>query len=115
MIQPASDAAAAITTGERSQPIRCIDKAVWRARSNGARSTRTTGGSCWSTIPREQNVTGSVSGKETSNGDNAVLPTTTQLRILPTTPQLSRKPLNQKRWIFLANNSPLVKGSPSAP
>ena len=29
----------AITTGGRSPPIRCIGRGVWRARSNGARST----------------------------------------------------------------------------
>jgi hypothetical protein len=36
------------------------------------------------------------------------LPTTTQLPILPTTAQLSRKLLNRKRRIRLANNSLLV-------
>ena len=114
-IQPASDGAVTITTGGRSPPIRCIGRGVWRARSNGARSTLTTGGSCWSKIPRGRNETGSASGKGTSAGDKAVLPTITQLQILPTTAQPSRKSLNQKRWIFLANNSLLVKGSPSAP
>jgi hypothetical protein len=68
-----------------------------------------------STIPRGRNETGSASGKGTSDGDNAVLPTTIQLLILPTTAQLIRKSLNQKRWTFLANNSPLVKGALSAP
>jgi hypothetical protein len=67
------------------------------------------------TTPRERNETGSASGKGTNDGDNAFLPTTTQLRILPTTAQLSRKSLNQQRWIFLANNSPLVNTWVSAP
>ena len=114
-IRSASVGAETIPTAGRSLPTRCIDWGVWRARSNGALSTRTTGRSCLSTIPRERNETGGVSGKGTSDGDNVVLPTTTQLRILPTTPQLSRNPLNQKRWIFLANNSPLFKASSSAP
>ncbi len=112
--RPVSDGAVTITTGGRSPPIRCIGMGVWRARSNGARSTRTTGGSCLSTIPRGRNETGSASGKGTSDGD-AVLPTTTQLQILPTTAQPSRKPLNRKRRIRLANNSPLVNRWPSAP
>jgi hypothetical protein len=114
-IRPVSDGAVTTTTGGGSPPIRCIGRGVWKVRSNGARSTRTTGGSCWSKIPRGRNVTGSASGKGTSDGDNVILPTTTQLRILPTTAQLSRKSLNQKRWILLANNSLLVKRSPSAP
>jgi hypothetical protein len=35
--------------------------------------------------PYGRNEIGSASGEETSNGDNAVLPTTTQFQILPTT------------------------------
>ena len=109
-IQPASGDAVTITIGGRSPPIRCIGRGAGIARSNGARSIRATGSNCASTIPRGRNETGSANGKGTSDGDNAVLPTTTQLRILPTTAQLSRKSLNQKRRILLANNSPLVKG-----
>jgi len=114
-IRSANDGAAATTTGRRSQPIRCIDKGAWRARSNGAQSTRTTGRNYLSTTPRGRNETGNASGKGTSDGDNAVLPTTTQLQILPTTAQLSRKSLNQQCRIFLANNSPLVNRWLSAP
>jgi hypothetical protein len=66
-------------------------------------------------ILRGRNATGSANSKETKDGGNAFLPTTTQLQILPTTTQLSPKSLNQKRRVFLANNSPLVKGWPSAP
>ena len=114
-IRTANGGAAATTIGVRSQPIRCIDKGASRAHSNGARSTRTTGRSCWSTIPCGRNETGGVSGIGTNYGDNAVLPTTTQLQILPTTAQLSRKSLNRKRRMFLANNSPLVNRWLSAP
>jgi hypothetical protein len=114
-IRSANGGAVAITTGGRSLPIRCIGKGVLRARNNGARSIRITGRSCSSTIPRGRNETGIASGKGTSDGDNAALPTTTQLQILPTTAQLSRKSLNQQCWIFLANNSLLVKGWLSAP
>ena len=104
-IRSANGGAAATTTGGRSPPIRCIDRGVWRARSNGARSIRVTGRGCSNTIPRGRNATGSASGKGTNDGDNAVLPTTTQLPILPTTAQLSRKSLNQRCGIFLANNT----------
>jgi hypothetical protein len=114
-IQSANGGAAVITTGGRSQPIRCIDRGAWRARSSGGPSIRITGRSCLSTIPRGRNETGSASGKGTRDGDNAVLPTTTQLQILPTTAQLSRKSLNQQCWIFLANNSPLGNVWLSAP
>ena len=88
---------------------------AWKARSNGARSIRATGSNCARSILHGRNETDSASGKGTSKGDDAVLPTTTQLWILPTTSQLSRNPLNLKRRLLLANNSPLVKGSPSAP
>ena len=89
--------------------MRCIDRCAWTARNNGVRNTRTTGRNWANGILRERNETGSVSGKGTSSGDNAVLPTTTQPQILPTTSQLSLKPLNLKPRFLLANNSPLVK------
>jgi hypothetical protein len=54
--------------------------------------------------------TGSASSAETSDGDNGVLPTTTPLRVLPTTSQLSRKPVIPKIPVLLANNSLWSKG-----
>jgi hypothetical protein len=114
-LRPANGDAVTITIGGRSPPTRFIGRGAWRARSNGARRIRATGSTCASTILRGRNATGSANSKETKAGGNAFLPTTTQLQILPTTSQLSRKPLNLKRRQLLAHNSPLVKGSPSAP
>ena len=115
VIKPASENAVTIIIGGNSPPIRCIGKGAGIAPSNGALSTRATGRSCWSTIPRGRNETGGASGKGMSDGDSAVLPTTTQLPILPTTAQLSRKPLNRLSRVRLANNSLLVNRWPSAP
>jgi hypothetical protein len=112
VIRPASGDAAPITIAAKSLPILFIGKGAWIARSNGVQNTRTTGGDCASRTRCGRSETGSASGNGTSN---AVLPTTTQLQILPTTAQLSCKPLNLKRRLFLANNSPLVKGPPFAP
>jgi len=83
--RPASVGAVTITIGRRLRPIRCIGKYAWTARSNGARSIRTAGRNCASRILHGRSETGSASGVGTSNGGNAVLPTTTQLQILPTT------------------------------
>ena len=115
VIRPVSGDAVTITIGERLPLIRCIDRGAGTAPSNGARSIRVTGSNCANTIPSGRNGTGTANNKGMSDGGNAVLPTTTQLRILPTTTQLSRKPLNLKYRRLLANNSPLVKGWPSAP
>jgi hypothetical protein len=115
VIQPASGNAAAITIDERSPPTPFIGRDAWIALNNGGPSIRATGHSCSNRILHEQNGTGSASGSGTSNAGNAVLPTTTQLRILPTTAQLSRKPLNLNHRPLLANNSPLVNRSPFAP
>ncbi|MBS1874985.1 MAG: hypothetical protein JSU00_17340 [Acidobacteria bacterium] len=115
VIQRASGNAVAITIDGKSQPIRCIGRDAWTALNNGAPSIRATGHSCLNRILHGRNGTGNASDTGTSNAVNAVLPTTTQLRILPTTAQIPRKLLNLNHHLFLANNSPLVNQSPFAP